>query len=78
MDYELIAVSRSIIDRAVTLTQNHKLRGYDAMQLATALAVNEALIAANLSYLTFVAADDDLMEAASTEELAAENPNHHL
>jgi predicted nucleic acid-binding protein len=59
MDYELIAVSRSIIDRAVTLTQNHKLRGYGAMQLAAALAVNEALIAANLSHLTFVAADDD-------------------
>lgn len=45
-EYELVAVSRTIIDRAVILTQNYRLRGYDAMQLATALAANEALTAA--------------------------------
>jgi uncharacterized protein len=42
-DYNLITVSRSVIDQAVTLTQNYKLRGYDAVQLATALAVQEVL-----------------------------------
>jgi predicted nucleic acid-binding protein len=73
-EYELIAVNRSIIDRAVTLTQNHKLRGYDAMQLATALAANEALTTASLSPLTLIAADDDLVAAPRTEGLAAENP----
>ena len=76
-DYELISVRRSIVDRAVTLTQSHKLRGYDSMQLATALVANEALTAAGLSSLTFVAADDDLMTAAHTESLAIENPNLH-
>jgi len=35
-EYELIALSRFIVDRAVSLTQNHKLRAYDAVQLATA------------------------------------------
>ena len=77
-DYELIAVNRSIIERAVNLTLNHKLRGYDAVQLATALAANEALTAADLAPLIFVAADADLMAAAGAEGLATENPNLHV
>lgn len=76
-EYELIALSRFIIDQAVSLTQNHKLRGYDAVQLATALVVHEALIAASLPGLTFVAADNDLLTAASAEGLDAENPNRY-
>jgi predicted nucleic acid-binding protein len=76
-EYELIAVSRPLVDRAVTLTQRHRLRGYDAMQLATALAADEALVAAGLPHLTFVAADDDLLAAARDEGLAAENPDQH-
>ena len=76
--YELIAISRSIIDRAVSLTQSHKLRGYDAVQLATALISNGVLTATGLSHLTFVAADDDLVAAAGAEGLAAENPNLHI
>ncbi len=78
MEYELAAVNRFIIDRAVILTQNHKLRGYDAVQLATALSANAALTAAGLSSLTFVAADDDLVAAARAEGLTAENPNAQL
>jgi predicted nucleic acid-binding protein len=76
-EYELAAINRFIVDRAVILTQNHKLRGYDAVQLATALTANAALAAAGLSSLTFVAADDDLVAAARAEGLAAENPNTH-
>jgi len=76
-EYELIAISRFIIDLAVSLTQNHKLRGYDAVQLATALVADEALTAASLSRLTFVAADEDLLTAANAEGLATENPDLH-
>jgi predicted nucleic acid-binding protein len=78
VEYELAAINRFIIDRAVTLTQSHRLRGYDAVQLATALTANAALTAAGLSSLTLVAADDDLVTAARSEGLAAENPNSHL
>ena len=77
-DYELIAVNRSIIDLAVNLTLNHKLRGYDAVQLATALVANEGLTAADLAPLSFVIADTDLVAAASAEGLATENPNLHV
>ncbi len=75
-EYDLVAVNRDIIDRAVTLTQHHRLRGYDAMQLATALAANVVLVAADLSPLTLIAADEDLVAAAQAEGLAAANPNH--
>ncbi len=77
-DYELIAVNRSIIERAVDLTLHHKLRGYDAVQLAMALVAKEALTAADLAPLIFVAADADLMVAARAEGLSTENPNLHV
>ncbi len=41
--YRLIAVERRIIERAVDLTQHHRLRGYDAIHLATALLTNQQL-----------------------------------
>jgi len=41
------------------------------------LAANDALVAAGLPGLTFVAADDDLLTAASSEGLTTENPNHY-
>lgn len=74
---EIGSLNRIIISRAVTLTQNHRLRGYDAVQLATALVTNETLVAAGLSGLTFVAADDDLLAAARSEGLTSDNPNNY-
>jgi len=76
-EYDLVAVSRIIIDRAVDLTQNQKLRGCDAVQLATALIVNNVLVAAGSTPLTFVAADNDLLAAAQGEQLVTENPDLH-
>ncbi len=75
--YSLVAVERSCIDRAVLLTQSHALRGYDAVQLASALTVSAVLTAANLPPPIFIAADDDLLAAARAEGLATENPNDH-
>ncbi|MFN8496779.1 MAG: hypothetical protein U0641_02905 [Anaerolineae bacterium] len=55
----------------------HRLRGYDAIQLATAVDVHETALAAGLSEMMFIAADDDLIAAAHAEGLGADNPNHH-
>jgi hypothetical protein len=65
-----------MIDRAMQLTQNHRLRDYDAVQLAVALIVNAQYVVAGLPELTFVA-DHDLVSAAHAEGLAADNPNLH-
>ena len=76
-EYQLVPVERFIIERAVGLTQHHRLRGYDAVQLGAALVTNQVLASADLAALTFVTADDDLLQAAQAEGLSSENPNMH-
>lgn len=73
--YQIVPLEPSIISHAVELTQAHRLRGYDAVQLAVALDAQATLLAAGLPALTLVSADDDLNAAAQLEGLAAENPN---
>jgi len=77
-EYHLIPTHRIIIERAVLLTQNHRLRGYDAVQLATALITNEKLTIGRLPPLIFVTADNDLIGAAQSEGLSTDNPNLHF
>jgi predicted nucleic acid-binding protein len=71
-EYRILPTTPELTARAVELTQAHRWRAYDAVQLATALAA-----AAILPGLVFVAADDDLLAAARAEGLAAENPNEY-
>ncbi len=73
-DYQLVGTTPSILDRAVRLTQAHRLRGYDSVQLATAAITQESLLNAGLTGLVFVAADSDLISAARREGLPSENP----
>lgn len=59
----------------------NQLRAYDAVQLATSLAVYDELlaigaIAAGHPYV-LVSADNELNNAASLEGLAIENPNNY-
>lgn len=76
-EYRLVVAHPPIFTEAVRLTQAYRLRGYDAVQLATGLAALRSLLAAGLPALIFVAADNDLIMAAQAEGLAAENPNNH-
>lgn len=73
----LLPVDLAVIDRAVALTQNHSLRGYDAVQLATALVTRETLESENLPAPIFVASDDGLLAAAGAEGLVIQNPLTH-
>jgi len=75
--YQQVLVEAPVLDRAVSLTQSHRLRGYDAVQLAAALTLNAALVGAALPPLTMISADDDLNAAAQAEGLAADTPNAH-
>ena len=74
-EYLMIPVGAEILDLALTLTQNHRLRAYDAIQLATALIANAQLLSADLPALTFIAADTDLLTASRDEGLEIDNPN---
>ena len=75
--YRPVPAGHEVIDRAVQLTQRHPLRAYDAVQLGTSLIVNQALLDSGLPELTFVCADDRLLEAAEVEGLAVDDPNRH-
>lgn len=76
-EYVLVAIDRVIVDEAIEFTAQHRLRGYDAIHLACALRLNHALTAHQLSPLTFISADTDLLAAATAEGLLIDNPNHH-
>lgn len=76
-EYQIALMNTMTVSCTVVLTQNHRLRGYDAVQLATGLNVNTQYLAAGLPNLTFIAADDDFVAAAQAERLTADNPNLH-
>ena len=73
----LLPVDRSVLDRAVELTQKHRLRGYDAVQLASALVAADVMSANGLPRPTFVAGDSNLLTAATAEALPVDNPLNH-
>jgi predicted nucleic acid-binding protein len=75
--YRLVSVDHHVVDQAVELIGRHRLRAYDAIQLATAVVVNQSLVQSGLPPLIFVSADDELLLAAGAEGLATENPIHH-
>ena len=75
--YQVMEVTADLADRAMTLAEQHGLRGYDAVQLATALELHTVRNLMRLPSLTFVSADSDLNAAAQTEGLIADDPNAH-
>lgn len=74
-EYRMVPLTPEILGRAVELTQSHRLRGYDAVQLAATLTTNKALRTAGLAELVFVTADNDLIAAALAENLPSQNPS---
>ena len=72
-----IAVSENVIIEALRLTELYALRGYDAVQLASALEANRERLALGLTPLILVSADNELNLAAQQEGLTCENPNNY-
>jgi len=75
--YEYVELDLNVVTLARSLLEQHPLRAYDAVQLASALAANRALQSADVTPLIFLSADDRLNAAAVAEGLAVDNPNHH-
>jgi predicted nucleic acid-binding protein len=75
IEYDLVPITRQIIDQAVILNQKHKLRAYDSVQLAAALEARAIL--GGFGPFTFIASDKDLLTAASLEGLAVDDPHNH-
>lgn len=75
--FDTVSITSRLVTHAVDLATRYALRGYDAVQLAAALATNSRLAAAAPGVLTFVSADNNLNEASLAEGLTVENPNDH-
>jgi predicted nucleic acid-binding protein len=73
--YRVVEITSSLVVEAMSLAQIHALRGYDAVQLAATLEINDHRLGMALPALTLVSADDALNEAARAERLAVYNPN---
>jgi uncharacterized protein len=76
-DFEIIQITDTVIGAAMVFAQTYQLRGYDAVQLAAAAAVNQLCIANHLAPVIFVSADNELNAAAALEGLTIENPNDY-
>lgn len=70
--YTRLAITNQSIDEAVSLTRRYRLRGCDAIQLATALQVATAE-----SSTIFVCSDSELLATAAALGLIVENPENH-
>jgi uncharacterized protein len=76
--YQVVEVSRQLVETAGELVFSHPLRAYDSVQLAAALQIHAALEQAAAAALVFVSADDRLVAAARAEGILADNPNDHV
>ena len=75
--YEVAALSASLIEEAMNLAELHGLRGYDAIQLATAIRIEAGMTASGIGPLTLISADLELNQAAQAEGLLTDDPNQH-
>jgi predicted nucleic acid-binding protein len=75
--YRLVAITPARVTQANALVQAHPLRAYDALHLACAVAVREALQPYGLPAPVFVTADAALLTAARAEGFPVDNPLQH-
>lgn len=70
--FQNIPVDDAILTEAAELAIRHPLKGYDAVQIATAIAVQQRFVA-----LTFISADKQMLRAAQAEGMQTDNPELH-
>jgi uncharacterized protein len=75
--YRIVELTPTLFDDAMLTARKHRLRAYDAVQLAVALDVHRLQEVAGLGPVTLVSADRDLNTAALAEGLTVEDPNSY-
>lgn len=76
-NFGIVKLNDAIVRNAIYLAQTHILRGYDAVQLASAIELNDTLTKLGHPPFTFISADNNLNSAAQNEGLTVDNPNNH-
>jgi uncharacterized protein len=75
--FDVIPTTQQLIEEAMNLAELHRLRGYDAVQLAAAATFEAQMIARGVGPLMLISADGDLNQAAQAEGLLTDDPNQH-
>jgi uncharacterized protein len=75
--YRVTELTLTLFDNAMLAARKHRLRAYDAVQLAVALEVRRRRQVAGLGTVTLISADRDLNNAATAEGLTVDDPNTH-
>ncbi len=75
--FGVIKIDDAVIRNAIYLAQTHVLRGYDAIQLASVIALNTKLSKLGLQSFIFISADNNLNSAAVAEGVTVDDPNNH-
>jgi predicted nucleic acid-binding protein len=70
-------ITPALVSEAMKLANTHRLRAYDAVQLAAAFDVYRDWSANRVGAFVFVSADRALNAAATAEGLTVEDPNLH-
>lgn len=70
--YAFVEINENLANQAMDLAEKYGLRGYDSVQLAATIKVEQRRSSLGLSSITFVCADDKLNDAALIE-----NPNNY-
>jgi uncharacterized protein len=73
--YNIWPVTIDLYNAAGDLCRSHRLRAYDAVQLACALALRQYTLTNQAPEPIFVCADVGLLDIAGIEGLRVENPN---
>lgn len=76
-EFWILEILPSVVSRAMALAERHGLRGYDAIQLATALEDRVHRLSGGVPPLTFISADQALNAAAQAEGFLVDDPNAH-
>jgi hypothetical protein len=76
--YNIWPVTTDLYHTAGGLCRSHRLRAYDAVQIACVLALRDYTFINQASPPIFVCAGIGLMNVASDEGLQVENPNAYL
>ena len=75
--YHVIELTPALFDDAMRAARQHRLRAYDAVQLAVALDVHRLQQKAGLGTVTLISADQTLNDAATAEGLTVDDPRSH-
>lgn len=74
--YRVMEVTAGIVEHAALLARQYPLRGYDAVHLAAAIALDAQFQAVG-ERVVLVSADQGQLRAAVSEGMVVEDPNDH-